>query len=115
MEAVKNRLTSLGRYARTLGIDPDQHPISDAGYRDLDKTVGGREAYCIIEDCIQRSRKPVGLAHDRRGFLARTGKGDPCAAGLAPIAPALGQLLDEGAEVDGPEMSAGKLGIGARR
>src|SRR4051812_18566162 len=100
MEAVKNRLTSLGGDAWTLIVDADQDFVADPGYGDFDQAIRRREAHGVVEDCIERARQPVRLAHDDGAVLAWPGEGDARTARFAALLPAVDQLLDQRADVD---------------
>src|SRR5206468_4431314 len=115
MEAVKNRLTGLGRDARTFVVDADADLVPDTGNGDLDQAVGGRKADRIIEDRVERTGKAVGLAHDDGAVLTRPGKSDARIAGLTARLPAVDKLLDQFAEIDRAKVGAGQLGVGPRR
>src|SRR5579872_421801 len=114
MEAVKNRLTSVRRNARTFVVDADSDLLTDTGDGDLDQPSRRRKAHRVVDDRIDRSNEPVGLAHDHCRIFAWAGEGEPRVAGLSPSLPTVDQLLDQHSEVDALKGSARQLRIRAR-
>src|SRR4051812_44304457 len=112
MEAVKNRLTRLGRDAWSFVVDADSHLVADAGDGDLDETAGRRKADRIVDDRIDRPCEPIRLAHDDGAFLARTGEGEARITGFAARFPAVDKLLHQRSEIDPLEPRTGKFCIG---
>src|SRR5438874_11541925 len=115
MEAVKNRLTGLGRDARAFVVDADADLVPDPGNGNFDQASRRRETHGIVEDRVERTGKAVGLAHDDGAVLARPGKGNARIAGLTARLPAVDKLLDQFAEIDGTKVGAGEFGVGPRR
>src|SRR3954454_5451449 len=99
MEAVKNRLTRLGRNAGTFVVDADSDLVSNARHCDLHEAAGRRKAHRIVDDRVDRSCKPVRLAHDDCRVLARPSKGEASVARFAPAFPAMHELLDKRPEI----------------
>src|SRR6476619_2596051 len=114
MEPVKNRLTRLGRNARTLVVDPDPDLVADARHGDLDEASWRREAHCIVDDGVDRPCKAVRLAHDDGCVLAWAGEGEAGIAGFAACLPAVDELLDQRSEIDPFEGGARKFGVRPR-
>src|SRR5438445_6685164 len=114
MEAVKNRLATLGRDAGALVIDAYANLAANAFDGDLDQPARGREAHCIVDDRVERACKAVGLAHHHCAAVERPGEGEPRVARLSPGFPTVDQLFDQQPDVDRTEMRAAELRVGPR-
>jgi len=114
MEAVKNRLTRLGRNAGSFVVDADSDLIADARNGNFHEAACGREADRIIDDRVDCASEPVGFPHNRCRVLARSCEGQSCVTGFAARLPAVNELLDERTQIDSLEPRPRKLRICTR-
>src|SRR5579872_1079139 len=113
MEAVKNRLTSLRRYSGAFIVDANEDVVADSRNGDFNETAWRRKADGIVDDRVNCTGKPVGLAHHDGGFLARSCKSETRVARFAATLPALHQLFDQLSKINSLKGGAGEFGVGA--